>query len=109
LSKETSGSRFESSKIQTSEEFARRTIQNLRRVKCKEILDHEIQEDVWQRSTHSKEEPFGRKFKERIPEEMGAESILSIHRERTRRERSTPLLIRKSGEVELREGRNHEV
>jgi hypothetical protein len=58
---------------------------------------------------HSEEEPFRRKVKERIPEEMGAEAILSVHRERTRRERSTPSLIHKSGEVELREGRNREV
>ena len=79
------------------------------REKCKEILDHEIQEDVWQRSTHSEEEPFGRKVKERIPKEMGAEAILSVHRERMRRERSMPSLIHKSGEVELREGRTREV
>jgi hypothetical protein len=89
--------------------IARRTIQSLRRAKCREILDREIQEDVWQRSTHSEEEPFGRKVKERIPKEMGAEAILSVHRERMRRERSMPSLIHKSGEVELREGRNHEV
>jgi hypothetical protein len=72
-------------------------------------LDHEIQEDVWWRSTHSEEEPFGRKVKERIPKEMGAEALLSVHREKTRGERSTPSLIHKSGEVELREGRNHKV
>jgi hypothetical protein len=36
----------------------------------------------------SEEEPFEIKFKERIPEELGAEAILVIHRERMRGERS---------------------
>jgi hypothetical protein len=86
--KETGGRRYESSRIRTLEELQGEQFKIREGRSVKQFWTVISRRTRGEDLRISEEEPFEIKFKERILEELGAEAILVVHRERMRGERS---------------------
>jgi hypothetical protein len=86
--KETSGRRYESSRIRTLEELQGEQFKIHEGKSVKQFWTMISRRTCGKDLCISEEEPFEIKFKERIPKELGVEAILVIHRKRMRGKRS---------------------